>query len=74
MHSLEVKGGEIPKKLVITGEIVSEFTNLDFTLAQYTMKLQASPYFASVDSSTAERDIYSPVPKANFEITCGMKL
>ena len=74
MHSLEAKGGESPKKLLITGEVVSEYAHLDLAIGQYTMNLKESPFFARVEPPTIERDIYSPVPKANFQIVCELKI
>ena len=74
LHKLEVKGGTVPREINIKGEVISEYSNLDLAISQYTLNLSESPFFGNVRLVTSERDIYSPVPKANFEIACELKV
>lgn len=74
LHRLEVKPGEAKKQLVITGEVVSEYTNLDLALSQYTLSMSESPFFSDVKMVSSERDVYSPIPKAIFQIVCELKV
>lgn len=73
LHSLEIAGGVETKKLVIKGEVVSEYTNINLYILNYTLKLEDSPFFENVELISSERDLYSPVPKAVFEIVCNLK-
>lgn len=70
LYHLEVKGGGSPKKLNISGEVISEYTDLNLAITQYTHNLTNSPYFSKVDLPLLEKDMYSPIPKAIFEISC----
>jgi type IV pilus assembly protein PilM len=74
LHKVEVKPGAIKKQLVVTGEVVSEYTNLDLALSQYTLSMSESPFFSDVKLVSSERDVYSPVPKAIFQIVCELKV
>ena len=74
IHRLEAEAGKIPKEVVFLGEVVSEYTNLDLAVSQYTLNLNESPFFANVRLLNSERDIYSPIPKAAFRIICELKI
>ncbi|MCP4652172.1 MAG: pilus assembly protein PilM [Candidatus Omnitrophica bacterium] len=74
LHRFEVVAGKLPRQLTIIGEVVSEYTNLDLAISQYTLNMSESPYFSDVKLVSSERDIYSPVPKALFEIMCDLKI
>lgn len=74
VYSVSVKPGENPKKMVILGVVVSEYTNIDLKLSQYTIVLNESPFFANVKLVGSEKDEYSPIPKARFEIICDLKI
>jgi hypothetical protein len=71
---LEVKAGKLPKELMVKAQVISEYTNLDLIISQYTLSLNESPFFGNVRLINSERDIYSPVPKALFEMSCELKL
>ncbi len=72
INRLEVLPEKEPKQLLIEGEAMSEYTNLDLVISQFTLSLNDSPYFSNVHLLTSERDIYSPIPKARFEIVCDL--
>ncbi len=74
LQRFEVKPGDAHRQLTIVGEVVSEYANLDLTLSQYTLSMSDSPYFANVKLVSSERDVYSPVPKAVFKMTCDLKM
>lgn len=74
LTSLSVGAGKIPKKMVLSGEVISEYANLDLAISQYVLNLSESPFFANVRLEKSERDIYSSVPKALFEIICELKV
>ncbi len=70
LHRLEIESRQNSKELTLIGEVVTEYTNLDLAISQYTLNLDESPFFTNVRLISSERDIYSPIPKANFEIAC----
>jgi type IV pilus assembly protein PilM len=72
LSQLIIEPKEKPKKMVLIGEVVSEYTNLDLAISQYTLNLNESPYFTNVRLISSERDIYSSIPKATFEIVCDL--
>lgn len=74
LRSLTVGAGQIPRKLEIVGVVVSEYSNLDLAISQYTLNLSESPFFTNVEPISTERDIYSAVPKALFRISCELKI
>ena len=74
LHNLTVQSGRVPKKMEIVGVVVSEYTNLDLAISQYTLGLSESPFFTNVELVSSERDVYSPVPRALFQITCDLKI
>ncbi len=62
--------GTEPKQLRLAGRIVSRYTVVDVELSQYLIALEESPYFRDVVLVSSEKDLYSPMPAAKFEITC----
>lgn len=73
LSRLEIVPGTVPRSMLLIGEVMSEYTNLDLALSQFTLNLKDSPFFGNVDFNS-KRDEYSPVPRATFEITCELKL
>jgi hypothetical protein len=73
LHRLELKSSGTPRKLVLVGEVLSEYTNVDLAISQYTMTLSESSFFANVDLVSTERDVYSPLPRAIFQISMELK-
>lgn len=74
LHRLSIAAGEFPRKMVLVGEVMSEFTNLNLALSQYTINLEDSPYFSNVKLISQDRDQYSSTPKSAFELSCELKL
>ncbi len=70
LHRLEIVSRKGLKELTIIGEVATQYTNLDLAISQYTLNLDESPFFTNVRLISSERDMYSPIPKANFEIIC----
>jgi len=64
------KGGR--RELRLTGEVFAQYTTIDVATSQYLIALGKSPFFTNVRLISTERDVYSPVPKANFEIVCDL--
>lgn len=73
LHSLEIKAGQTPKKVILVGEVMSQYTDLDMALSQYILNLEESPYFAK-PTHQRKRDEYSHIPRAIFEIVCEVKI
>ncbi|MCM8823822.1 MAG: pilus assembly protein PilM [Candidatus Omnitrophica bacterium] len=65
---IKIQGGK--KELHLIGEVFAEYTTIDLAISQYFVGLEESPFFTNVRPVSTERDIYSAVPKANFEIVC----
>ena len=74
LKQVEVKAADFPRRLHIKGEVYSEYSNLDLAISQYTLDMNDSPYFSNAEIVSNERDIYSPVPKATFEVVCDLKV
>ncbi len=58
-----------PAAIRLEGKIYSKYTTVDLELSQYIMNLEDSPFFSNIQFSSVP-DMYSPVPAADFEITC----
>jgi len=61
-----------PKEMCLEGEVISEYTNLDLVISQFTLNLNDSPYFSNVRLVSSERVMFSAIPKARFEIVCDL--
>lgn len=59
-----------PKEIRMTGTIVAKYTVIDLALSQYLITLEESPFFSNVELISSQKDMFSPVPKAAFEISC----
>jgi len=60
------------RKLSLSGEVFAEYTTIDLAISQYLVALDDSPFFTNVSLISTKRDVYSPVPKADFEIECDL--
>ncbi|MFH1771773.1 MAG: pilus assembly protein PilM [Candidatus Omnitrophota bacterium] len=74
LHRLEAEAGKFPKEFILSGEVISEYANLELAQSQYMIELGDSPFFTNVRLISSERDVYSVVPKAAFKIVCELKL
>jgi len=64
------KGQNIELHLI--GEVFAEYTTIDLAISQYLVALDSSPFFTNVRPVSTERDVYSSVPRAAFEIVCDL--
>lgn len=71
-EQLEIKNKVGGKELYLIGEIFAQNTSFDLVISQYLIALEASPYFTNVQPVFTERDIDSPMSKANFKIVCDL--
>lgn len=71
LNKLEIEAKN-PKKMHLEGEVISEYTNLDLIISQFTLNLSDSPYFSNVRLVSSEREMFSAIPKARFEIVCDL--
>ena len=62
--------GKEPKEISLIGRIVAKYTVVDVELSQFILSLDDSPYFENVELVSTEKDMYSPIPAAKFEIRC----
>ena len=69
LNKLEIEA-KTPKEMRLEGEVISEYTNLDLVISQFTLNLNDSPYFSNVRLVSSERVMFSAIPKARFEIVC----
>ena len=67
---IERKGQNIELHLI--GEVFAEYTTIDLAISQYLVALDSSPFFTNVRPVSTERDVYSAVPRAAFEIVCDL--
>ena len=67
---IERKGKNIELHLI--GEVFAEYTTIDLAISQYLVALDSSPFFTNVRPVSTERDVYSAVPRAAFEIVCDL--
>ncbi|MDD5654978.1 MAG: pilus assembly protein PilM [Candidatus Omnitrophica bacterium] len=70
LYQLRTTEKKMPLEVSLKGEIYSTYTTVDLALSQYLLALAESPYFNHVQLISSETDIYSPIPKARFEIVC----
>jgi len=61
-----------PLEIRLLGEILAKYTTVDLALSQYLLALDESPFFSRVQLVSTEKDMYSVMPRANFEIVCQM--
>ena len=62
-----------PFEVHLVGEILAKYTTVDLALSQYLLALDESPFFSRVQLVSTEKDMYSVIPRANFEIVCQLK-
>ncbi|MFH1768663.1 MAG: pilus assembly protein PilM, partial [Candidatus Omnitrophota bacterium] len=72
LKRLQIDRKQEKRVLLLIGEVLAEYTTVDLAISQYLVSLDASPYFVKVKPLSTERDFYSPIPKAQFEIECEM--
>jgi type IV pilus assembly protein PilM len=54
----------------LIGEILAKYTTVDLALSQYLLALDGSPFFSRVQLISTQKDMYSVIPRARFEIVC----
>ncbi|MFC1592395.1 pilus assembly protein PilM [Candidatus Omnitrophota bacterium] len=59
-----------PLEIRLTGEILAKYTTVDLALSQYLLALDESLFFVRVQLVSTQKDMYSAVPRASFEIIC----
>ncbi|MBU1871175.1 MAG: pilus assembly protein PilM [Candidatus Omnitrophica bacterium] len=59
-----------PLEIRLLGEILAKYTTVDLALSQYLMALDESLFFVRVQLVSTQKDMYSAIPRANFEIVC----
>ena len=59
-----------PLEIRLGGEIIAKYTTVDLALSQYLLALDESPFFQRVQLVNTQKDMYSAMPRANFEIIC----
>ncbi len=72
LRRLNIKREKEQRKIYIIGEVFAEYITIDLSISQYLVALDESPYFTNVRPVSTKRDVYSPVPKANFEIVADL--
>ena len=61
------------KEIHLYGRIASSYAVLDLALSQYVASLEDSVFFKDVRLLVQEKDMYSAVPAADFEIVCKLE-
>ncbi len=69
LRRISIAEEKTPESIRLEGKIYSKYTTVDLELSQYIMNLEDSPFFSNIQFSSVP-DMYSPVPAADFEITC----
>ena len=69
LRRVSIAEEKTPAAIRLEGKIYSKYTTVDLELSQYIMNLEDSPFFSNIQFSSVP-DMYSPVPAADFEITC----
>ncbi|MFH1338951.1 MAG: pilus assembly protein PilM [Candidatus Omnitrophota bacterium] len=59
-----------PLEIRLTGEILAKYTTVDLALSQYLLALDESVFFSRVQLVSTQKDMYSVIPRARFEIIC----
>jgi type IV pilus assembly protein PilM len=59
-----------PLEIRLIGETLAKYTTVDLALSQYLLALDESPFFSRVQLVSTQKDMYSPIPRASFEIVC----
>ena len=72
LRNLRIERDKNKRKIYIIGEVFAEYITIDLSISQYLVAMDESPYFTNVRPVSTERDVYSPVPKANFEIVADL--
>jgi type IV pilus assembly protein PilM len=62
-----------PKEIRLIGKIFARYSTVDLALSQYLEALDESPYFSRVDLISTKTDMYSAVPRSDFEISCVLR-
>jgi hypothetical protein len=73
INKINVPLAREPKELRIVGRISSKITIVDMALSQYVEALEESPFFSQVKTVSSDKDMYAPVPSADFEIVCRLE-
>ena len=73
LNEVTVTEGEQPLKIHLAGEILAKYTTLELALSQYLLALDESPFFSYVQLLSQEKDMYSVMPRATFEIICQLR-
>ncbi|HRZ14935.1 MAG TPA: type IV pilus assembly protein PilM [Candidatus Omnitrophota bacterium] len=60
------------KDLHLIGRASSRYTIVDLVMTQYIDALEESPFFSDVRELSRKKDMYDPVPSADFELVCRM--
>ncbi|MBI3333424.1 MAG: pilus assembly protein PilM [Candidatus Omnitrophica bacterium] len=69
LTSIETMEGAFPLKIRISGEIIPTYTSVEVLYSQYQLILEKSPFLSEIQLAM-KKDMYSPVPRATFELTC----
>ena len=59
-----------PLEIHLNGEIFAKYTTVDLALSQYLLALDESVFFSRVQLVSTQKDMYSVIPRASFEIIC----
>lgn len=70
LTSIETEENSVPIQIRLQGEILPSYTSVEVLYSQYQLALEQSPFFAEVELITMKKDVYSPTPRAVFEIRC----
>ena len=71
LRRVSIAEEKTPAAIRLEGKIYSKYTTVDLELSQYIMSLEDSSFFSNIQFSSVP-DMYSPVPAADFEITCAL--
>jgi len=72
LKNLEAKMKGEKMEMKLTGEVFADYRSIEVAFLQFHGMLDESPYFTNVRPTLGNRDVYSPVPKATFEIVCDL--
>ncbi len=70
LSSLETVEASFPLRIRLQGEILSAYTSVEVLYAQFQLALEGSAFFSDIQLVGMKKDLYSPVARATFELTC----
>ncbi len=70
LRQVSLGQGKSEKEILLVGKIFAKYMIVDVAVSQYLMALEESPFFINVELISGKTDMYSPIPAADFKISC----